>query len=212
MKAFETLAFSPSKCRKEVLEFRQLLAKVGHIEESKHIQPFFKARKHLSALTGCYHRRLMRYDQVAWEYDLFGDFACDLAVGDSESKAYSFLEFEDGGPRSLFVQQGKKATREWSPRFDHGYSQVIDWFYKLEDRKNSDDCQGRFGKRSIDYVGVLVVGRDRFMDDGERLRLEWRRQHVVVHSRTILCVTYDELLSDLLLSLERLGQASRTGG
>jgi hypothetical protein len=40
------------------------------------------------------------------------------------------------------------------------------------------------------------------MDAGERLRLAWRREHVVVHSRMIHCVTFDELVRDLLAKLE----------
>ena len=72
-------------------------------------------------------------DLLAYEYPLFGDFRCDLAVADSVTRACTFVEFEDAGPRSLFVQHGDKATREWSPRFDHGYSQVVNWFYKLQD-------------------------------------------------------------------------------
>ncbi len=117
-------------------------------------------------------------------------------------KSFTFVEFEDAGPKSLFVKQGKKATRAWSSRLDQGYSQIIDWFYKLDDRRNSDDYETRFGKRSIDYSGLLIVGRDRYMNEGERLRLEWRREHVIVHSRKIHCVTFDELAVDLLARLE----------
>ncbi len=40
------------------------------------------------------------------------------------------------------------------------------------------------------------------MDVGERLRLEWRREHVIVHSRKIHCVTFDELVADLLAKLD----------
>lgn len=212
MKIFETLAFSQTKCRKEVLDFKDLLAKSSTLEEGKHIMPFFRARKHLSALIGICNKRIGRYDLVAWEYDLFGDFSCDMAIGDSDSKAYCFVEFEDAGPRSLFVKQGNKATREWSPRFDHAYSQVIDWFYKMEDCRKSDEYQVRFGKRSVDYAGVVLAGRDQHMSEGERLRFEWRRQHVIVHSRNVLCLTYDELLQNMLFTLDRWSQAGQPGG
>jgi hypothetical protein len=52
-------------------------------------------------------------------------------------------------------------------------------------------------------MGLLVIGRDHYMDAGERLRLEWRREHVIVHSRRIHCLTYDELVADLLAFLDR---------
>src|SRR5207245_2833210 len=93
-------------------------------------------------------------------------------------------------PKECVRQTGKKTTREWSPRFDHGYSQIIDWFYKLADRTNSDEFEARFGKKSISFTGSLIIGRSQYLDAGERLRLEWRREHVVVHSRKIQCVTF----------------------
>ena len=211
MKDFQAHLFEPAAARKEALELKSLLSASAALKEGKHIRPFFRARSQLSALVGSYSSAIARFDRLAYEYELFGDFACDLVVGDSVKRAYCFIEFEDAGPKSLFVKQGKKATREWSARFDHGYSQLIDWFYKLEDRRNRDEFEARFGKRSIDFTGVLVVGRNQHMDAGERLRLEWRRRHVVVHSRNIICVTYDELLDDLLFALDRYTPGTQAG-
>jgi hypothetical protein len=201
MKTFTPLAFDPIQAHKEVLELRDLLAGNPVLEEHKDLVPFFRNRPHLSALCGLYDLQIHRFDRIAWEYELFGDFTCDLVVGDSETKGYCFIEFEDAGPRSLFVQQAQRAMRDWSPRFEHGYSQIIDWFYKLDDCKNSDDCEARFGKRTIDFTGVLVIGRQQYLQPGEALRLNWRRQHVIVHSKRIICVTYDELVSTLLIKL-----------
>ena len=39
-------------------------------------------------------------------------------------------------------------------------------------------------------------------NSGDRLRLQWRREHVVVHSRRVICVTFDELLEDMAFRLE----------
>ena len=150
----------------------------------------------------------MKPDRLAWEFDLFGDFACDLAIGEWFTKRYCFIEFEDADTNSIFVQQARKATREWSPRIDHATSQIIDWFYKLHDRRNSDDCEQRFGKRAIDYVGMIVIGRSNFMDAGEQLRWEWRREHVIIASRHVICLTYDELLNGLTARIEALPPAS----
>jgi hypothetical protein len=112
----------------------------------------------------------------------------------------------------LFVRQGQKATREWSPRFDHGCSQIIDRFYKLHDMEKSDDFNSRFGARSLSFTGVLVAGRDRYLLPGEKERLDWRRKHVVVHSQHIQCVTFEELLEDLLGRLQTFRVADRAGG
>ena len=202
MKSFSNFSLDVQECQKQVLELRDLLAGNAALGEESDILPFFRARPHLAALCGQYESRIVHFDRVAWEFDVFGDFACDLAVGDSRTNSYCFIEFEDAGPRSLFVQQAQKATREWSPRFDHGCSQIIDWYYKLDDRKNSDEHEVRFGKRSIDFTGVLVAGRSQNLQPGELLRLEWRRQHLIVNSRRIICVTFDDLLRDLQRRLE----------
>ncbi len=152
MKTLATFVHDPVLGRKEVLELRDLLAAKPDLKEKKDILPFFRKRLQLSGACGFYYNAgVLRPDRLAWEYDLFGDFACDLVVGDWAKKNYTFVEFEDAGPKSLFVHQGKRTTRAWSPRLDQGYGQIIDWFYKLDDRRNSDDCEARFGKCSIDY-------------------------------------------------------------
>jgi hypothetical protein len=210
MKTFDTITFDFQKCRKEVASFDALLKKSPVLGERKTILPFFRNRPHLSALCGLYNPYLLTVDRIAWEYELFGDFQCDLVVGNWTEGYYCFIEFEDAKPKSLFEQAGKKATREWSRRFDHGYSQLADWFYKLADRRNSDDYAAKFNKRSISFDGVLVIGRDSHMDYGERLRLEWRREHMILDSKRIHCVTFDELLSSMktrLTTLELLAHA-----
>ena len=67
---------------------------------------------------------------------------------------------------------------------------------------DTPDMEARFGKRSIRYTGVLLIGRDQHLLPGEQLRLDWRTEHVIVNSKQIFCVTYDQLLEDLLFFLE----------
>jgi hypothetical protein len=156
--------------------------------------------------------QLDRFNRIAFEYPLFGDFTCDLVVGDFVQNTYCFMEFEDASPTSLFIQRGKRATREWSPRFEHGYSQIIDWFYKLDDMRRSDDLLARFGSRSITFSGVLVIGRNQYLKPGERERLAWRKANVVVASRSIECVTFDELVEKLEARLATFLDATKAGG
>jgi Domain of unknown function (DUF4263) len=204
MKSFSSLAWNAKRCRKELEKLRALLVKRRSLNEREHILPLFRGCRHLSAFLGSYHSDIDRFDRIAFEYELFGDFSCDLVVGDSVRKGYNFIEFEDAGPNSMFKTAGKKSTREWSARFDHGFSQIIDWFGKLHDMEKTDEFEKRFGARSIDFIGTLVVGRDHSFQAGERRRLEWRRQCVVVDSRKIVCVTYDELLDRLSHRLDRM--------
>jgi hypothetical protein len=201
MTEFTTISFNYRRCRKEVLELRDLLAARPTLGEKRDLLPFFRKRPYLSAFCGLYNPSLRRFDRVAWEYDLFGNFFCDIVAGEVGGKAYTFIELEDASPLSVFKKHGAKTTREWSPRIDRGYSQIIDWFYSLNDRANSEEFEARFGARPIEYTAVLVAGRNQYLDRGELLRLAWRREHVVVHSKKIHCVTYDQLVDDLLSSL-----------
>jgi len=50
---------------------------------------------------------------------------------------------------------------------------------------------------------MLVVGRTQGLSDFERKRLERRRNSVLVNSRYIQCMTYDELYDDLRFQLEK---------
>jgi hypothetical protein len=212
MKSFTAHAWNAGQCRQEVEKFRVLLAKNRTLTERKQVLPLFRKCLHLAAFLWSYHPDIDRFDRIAFEYDLFGDFGCDLAVGDSVKRAYNFVEFEEADAQSLFRRQGKKSSREWSAKFDHGYSQIIDWFGKLRDMEKSDDFEARFGARSINFMGTLVIGRDQFLEPGERQRLDYRRRHVIVDSRKIQCVTYDELLEDLAFRLEQYGSAGPAAG
>jgi hypothetical protein len=211
MPGFVAHALSPNASRVEVSDLRTLLVDNPDLSEAT-LRQFFRAKHHAAVLLGHYNPAVQRVDTLAYEYPLFGDFRCDLAIGDSVNRAYTFVELEEAGPRSLFVKRGHKATREWSPRFDHGYSQVVDWFHKLQDMTNTVAMEARFGKRAIDYTGVLVVGRNQHMKVGENERLRWRREHVIVNSKRIVCVTYDQLLEDLEFRLAWFGPAAHAGG
>jgi hypothetical protein len=200
------------RCRQEVAELRDWLAAHPSLGEKRQILPFFRAHRHLSAFVASYGSELNYYDRIAFEYPLFGDFSCDLVVGDSAQSAYCLIEFEDAGPTSVFIQRGKRVTRHWSPRFERGYSQVIDWFHKLDDMRRSDDLLSRFGNRSPTFSGVLVIGRDQYLKAGERERVAWRRANVVVGSRRIACVTFDELVEKLEARLTTFLNADRLGG
>lgn len=50
-------------------------------------------------------------------------------------------------------------------------------------------------------MALLVIGRDGFLGVRERSRLQWRQQRVVVDSRHVHVLTYDQLLEDLSFRL-----------
>jgi hypothetical protein len=107
----------------------------------------------------------------------------------------------------LFVKRAKRANRAWSPRFEQGYSQIVDWFFKLDDFRDAVDTF--FGQGRIDFSATLIIGRDHYMDAREKSRLNWRRANVVVHSKRIHCITFDELVRDLDNRLSQFGMVGR---
>ena len=113
-------------CRSQFVEFKTLLDSKTDLAEATDVLPFFKERRQLAVLLGAFNPRISWADRIAHEFDVFGNFACDLAVGEWATGSYCFIEFEDAQQNSVFEKQGKKATREWSRRFDHGFSQIVD--------------------------------------------------------------------------------------
>jgi hypothetical protein len=211
MTDFQVIRFDPDQCRRETQELQALLASRPSLDERADILPFFKARLQLSAFLGSYHPDIARYDLVAHEFSLFGDFACDLVVGDTKTRAFAFIEFEDAAPNSIFKRRKRKgrSTPEWATRFERGFSQVVDWFYKLHDQSNTAAFEEKFGARSIKYQGLLVIGRNEPMGLREKQRLLWRQEFVTVYSKQIHCKTFDQVCEDLLDRLQRFPTAAR---
>jgi hypothetical protein len=209
MKEFIHLALSTQECVRELANFEALLASKDELKERDEILPFFRQNLNLAAFLGTYIPDIANPDRVATEYDIFGDFACDLAVGDSTSETFLLVEFEDAKPESLFVKNGAKATPEWAPRLEHGFSQVLDWFWKLSDTEKSDDYENRFGARHVAVHGLVVVGRDQTLQPREKARLKWRQDHTIVHSKKVSVITFDQLARDLKYRLSRYPEAAK---
>jgi hypothetical protein len=198
MKTFLTFDFSLKQCAEELQRFKALLDSQQNLREKEDILPLFNECKHLSAFLGSYSPYVGNFDRLAFEYELFGDFACDLVVGDSTTNRYCFIEFENANERSIFDKKKNKYAPEWGARFDHGFSQIIDWFWKLDDVKSTVDWKDRFGdKATVSYYAILVVGRDTSLGYRETHRKQWRLDKVKIDSREILCLTFDQLYKDL---------------
>lgn len=210
MKEFTTVKFDPVVCRFQLEEFKELLQQKSSLSEKNDILPFFRERIQLSTFIGSYNINLARFNRIAFEYDIFGDFAADLVVGDFRKKSYCFIEFEDARLSSVFVSKTGKYSPDWSPRFEKGFSQIIDWFWKLDDLERTDDFENRFGARRIDYIGVLIIGRNDYLKPREKNRLVWRQENLVLNSKHVYCLTYDDLYNDLLFRINKYFRMSET--
>lgn len=173
-----------------------LLAARVDLSERDALLPFVRTHAHLLALMGSYNPRLAAYDRLGVEVPLFGQFTADAIIGDRARRAYTLVECEDGRPGSMFVRRGRHRT-EWSPRAEHGLSQLVDWLWLLDDQQQTLVFEEMFGPRPITSTTVAVIGRDSGVTEADRRRLEWRRNNVVIHSQHLHCCTYDELLRDL---------------
>jgi Domain of unknown function (DUF4263) len=119
-----------------------------------------------------------------------------LVIGNKKTHSYCFVEFEDAIENSIFFTKKGKYQSVYAPRFEQGHSQIIDWFYKIR-HASPYDLQDRFGSDRINYYGMLIIGRSHFLTDIETNRYKWRQRHVIVDSKTIFILTFDELLAML---------------
>ena len=55
-----------------------------------------------------------------------------------------------------------------------------------------------------------MIGRDQHLDAGERARLDWRTNYVIVNSKKVHCMTFDQLLSQLSTRLGILSKMALT--
>src|SRR5579875_20797 len=207
MAQLKTFALDRRKAKAELKSFKTLLdgKGKGDLGEANDLLPFFEASEHLCALMGTYNSRIIDYRNIsiAREFSIFSDHRADLAVGDKKNRQFCFIEFEDAKSTSIFNTVVAKATPDWSPRYDHRFSQLIDWILWLENNRGNTAYKGRFHPASIPYAMLLVIGRDRDLaDPALRERFEWRSESVVVASEKVHCITYDTLYEDLSTRLK----------
>ena len=208
MAALISLSLSKTQVKADLKALRALLddPKKPDLHERNDILPFFKDRPHLCAFMGTYNPNIVDYKRIslAREFDIFGDHIADLAVGDTSNHEYCFIEFEDASENSIF-KKAPKLTPEWSVRFEHGFSQLVDWILWIENSKGTSAFVNRFNAHSIRYNMLLVIGRDKHIgNQGLKDRLNWRTDQVVVASKKFNCITFDKLYEDLSQRLEFL--------
>lgn len=185
--------FSLEQCEKELVEFGDLLDQNKELSEKNELLPFFGARPHLSAFAASWNLHVTEIDQFGFEFDLFGNFRCDWVAGDGNSGNFVLVEIEDERQNSIFGG-GEKYHEEWGRRFEHGYSQLVDWFWTLDSYRDNPDFRKRFGNGELHtFSGLLIIGRNMFLDDTLRERLHWRVEKVLINSNKIVCMTFDEL-------------------
>ncbi len=190
-KTFEKIGFDFDKFKNEVKDLEKLLQSKAELKERKDILPFFNENKILTSQIATFLPYLDSPNSIAFEYDIFGDFVCDVAIGNSSENIYCFLEFEDATKYSLFKKSGKYQPA-FSSRFEQGYSQILDWFTKIEGQSSIEKFN-RFGSITINYHGFLIIGRDKFTDPRLSNRIKWREKNVIINNKNIYISTFDNI-------------------
>jgi hypothetical protein len=200
-KNLEEIVVDPARCRTELAAFKQLLDSKSDLAERADIQAFFKKRKQLAALIGVYSGDIGPADLLAFEFPFLGDFSADVVLGNRNKSTFCVVEFEDGKSNSIFRKVANKSMTEWSPRFEHGFSQLVDWFCTLDDFKKTARFAKDFGHGHVRFVALLVLGRNAGMSEHDRQRLRWRTEKVRVDSHAVECLTFDDLYEHLNLRI-----------
>ena len=209
MKEFIPIDFDPAQSRQELDRFRSLLASKHELSERYDVQPLLQECRQLMALIGVGIPRSGPANRIAYEFPVFGDYVADIVIGDFERQCYCAIELEDARPNSIFHKLEGKATPEWGRRFEHGFGQLVDWFFSFDDHKNSAGFARHFDFGYIEFSGLLVIGRSGDLSDHDRIRLRWRSDRVTINTHRVRCQTYDELYGDLNDYWRMLSQGSQ---
>lgn len=201
--------FNIKECDLQLQELQTFLENNLEIKESGEdgLLKFFSERPNLILLLGYWHFGLEPAYYKA-ELRLFGnEFRADFVVADRQRRKFVFVEFENADRYSIFSPKSKNSNSgnisyEWSDRYEHGLSQVIDWYYRMDDFERTNKFEEYFGHREISYTGLLVIGRDQFIyESGLMQRFRWRSSKTVINSKPLHCMTFDQLLEE---SLEKI--------
>jgi len=203
VRGFEEIKLNVPQLRVELDQFDAFLSSTTHLKERAEIAPFFKTRKNLVAAIGLTRSEFGFPDRVATELELFGDFACDLASGDSKRKAFLLIEFEDATERSVLGKAAPGKIKPWAPRFEHGFSQLIDWAWRLSFESHSSKAFRRiFGVDDPSIHFLLIAGRDADLGDDDQARIRWRANNITFGAYRMSFLTFDGLLETLRLRLK----------
>ncbi len=214
----ESIVFDADTFQRELQAFDVLLKSKSDLSERDDIQPFFRTCKHLTAYLGTFAPNIAAGTEICYEYEFFGDFKADILLGSKQEKEFCVVEFEDGKQNTIFKSQKKRKNPEWSARFEHAFSQIIDWFYNLEDFKNTQGFSATFGPGHTGFTALLVMGRSATLDDTQRNRLKWRSDTVSIGRHKVSCLTFDDLYETLLRkfslysAVSKVKSASETPG
>ncbi|MBF0561004.1 MAG: DUF4263 domain-containing protein [Alphaproteobacteria bacterium] len=190
--------------REELSQFSELLKSPdAELEEAADILPRFRKWPNLCCLMGAFDAQIGIGNQYKTNYVIGARFECDLLASRESGTRYVFVEFEDAKKDSIFKRKSGRDTSYWSLRFNNGYNQIVDWFWLNDSRSVTPEFRAEFGTSYVVSVGILVVGRDHFLDALDNDRWEWRKRFGSTGQNPVIYIeTYDSLYKRLKESFD----------
>jgi hypothetical protein len=198
MSEFIDIALSISEAERELANFRNLLDSKQELSERTDILNMLPNWRHMLCGLGPLDPALGQPNRIAWELDLGGFFGCDLVVGHSTRLHYLYVEFESGAPGSIFQNARNRRAKKLGSSFNSGLGQILEWFWLNDRLTDPDYVTQRFGGRYSASAGLLVLGRDAYLDAHplDRNRWDWIKAKFRTEP-VIFFMTYDEMYEQL---------------
>ena len=192
MSALHAISVDLKTATSELASFKAWLGTAGFVGETP-IVAEIRSRPHMVCLLagalGFSAPNLIRF-----ELQMKGMFRTDLVLGNDGLRQFGLIEFEDAMPDSIF-RKGTKQYRYWSPRIEHGFSQIVDWAWVRSDHPNDSVLVAGFGGRIGTSTYAVICGRTMSLrDDMEEKRFAHRRASLRVEGQPAVVLTYDEMV------------------
>lgn len=192
MSALHAISVDLKTATSELTSFKTWLATAGFVGETS-IVAEIRSRPHMACLLAV-TLGLSAPNLIRFELQMKGIFRTDLVLGNDGLRQFCLIEFEDAKSDSIF-KKGTKQYRYWSPRIEHGFSQIVDWAWVRSDHPNDSVLVAGFGGRIATSAYAVVCGRTNSLrDDTEEKRFAHRRASLKVEGQPALVLTYDEMV------------------
>jgi hypothetical protein len=192
MSALHAISVDLKTATSELTSFKAWLATAGFVGETR-IVAEIRSRPHMACLLAG-TLGLSAPNLIRFELQMKGMFRTDLVLGNDGLRQFGLIEFEDAMPDSIF-RKGTKQYRYWSPRIEHGFSQIVDWAWVRSDHPNDSVLVAGFGGRVVTSAYAVICGRTMSLrDDTEEKRFAHRRASLKVEGQPALVLTYDEMV------------------
>ena len=97
--------------------------------------------------------------------------------------------------------------KRWSRRFEHGFSQLVDWAWRISAEGESSAAFRRiFGDNNPAIHLLLIAGRDSDLGKDDLTRLRWRANHTSLGQFKMSCFTFDGILKSIRRRLSLAAQ------